>query len=446
MKILIVDDELRIRELLIRMMAKYGECEAVESGQAALEAFKAAQMKGEPFDLITLDIAMPDVNGLDVLFQIREMEKIAGVPADRRVSIIMATGLTDKDTFITSIKGGCDDYISKPFDRDTIEKKLLSLGLLKPSEISSQQEKTGTAEGSGSAGEDKKAYGILETALSHEEIESRIETIELMLMQESVLGFDPSILSVLDEDEIGRDEIENLKSKMGGDVFIFLYNIANSAFHGSLRMGQVKHFYDIVNRIGTQHTKALIILFALQKMAKEDHESEIIFAKSFASSVVGRIMARGYGFRDDAARKVELACLLSNIGALMMMVCRNHHRTCGFALSDAFIEKNHIFLTERILRRFQLPEYLYEMIMTNCFILERMGICLPTLVKLAVAAVEWSFRNLDNRLVFRSPQTSLEDRFNPSLAAIIEEQFAAVGLKNYLIVLPAATQDSREMH
>ena len=272
-----------------------------------------------------------------------------------------------------------------------------------------------------------------------DEIASQIETIELTLMKDSVLGFDPTILSILDNVEIGQDEIENLKSRLGADLFIYLFNIANSAYHGSLKVGPVKHFFDVVNRIGMQHTKALIILFVSNRLARGDHEAEIIFAKNFAASVVGRIMARGLGFRDDGARKVELACFLSGIGALMMTVYRNHYHTGDFVLSDDFIEQNHLYLTERIIRRFQLPEYLHEMIMTDCFILERMGIGLPTVVKLAIAAVDWSFRTLDNKLVFRSPQTSLDDRFTPSLAAIIEEQFAAAGLKKYLIILPETT-------
>jgi hypothetical protein len=142
---------------------------------------------------------------------------------------------------------------------------------------------------------------------------------------------------------------------------------------------------------------------------------------------------------------VELACFLSGIGALMMTVYRNHYHTGDFVLSDGFIEQNHLYLTERIIRRFQLPQYLHEMIMTNCFVLERMGIAPHTVVKLAIAAVEWSFRTLDNKPVFRSPQTSLDDKFTPSLAAMIEEQFAAAGLKKYLIIFPETTLASQQM-
>lgn len=267
-----------------------------------------------------------------------------------------------------------------------------------------------------------------------DEIAAQIEAIELALIGDSFLGFDPTILSSLDDVEIGQEEIENLKSNMGADIFLYLFNIANSSYHGSLKMGPVNHFFDIVNRIGMQHTKGLIILFALRRLAREDPDAEIIFAKGFAASVVGRIMARGFGVNNDGARQVELSCLLSGIGALMMTVYRRRQGVDAAVLSDEFISENHIYLTARVIEKFQLPAYLHDMITANCFILDRKGICLPTVVKLAIAAVEWSFRTLGNKLVFRSPKTSLDDRFTPTLAAIVEEQFAAAGLKKYLVI------------
>jgi hypothetical protein len=273
-----------------------------------------------------------------------------------------------------------------------------------------------------------------------------IDTIELTLIKSSLLGFEPEVLFALDDVEIGQREIESLKDKLGPDVFTYLFSIANSAYHGSLKMGQVKHFFDVVNRLGTQYVKVQILLYSMKRLACGDHDTEIIFARNFAASVVGRVMARGFGFHDDAARKVELACLLSSIGALMITVYRNRYNTTEFILSDDFIEQNQIYLTERIIRRFQLPEYLNEMIMNKAFTLERMGIALPAVVKLAVAVVDWSFRTSDNKLVLQCAQISLEDKLSPSLAGIIDDQFAAAGLKKYLLVLPNTPPVEEKKH
>lgn len=87
------------------------------------------------------------------------------------------------------------------------------------------------------------------------EIATQIETIELALVKDTVLDFDPAVLSVLDNVESGQSEIKNLKFRPGPDVFAYLFNIANSAYHGSLKVGTVQHFFDVVNRPGMQYTK-----------------------------------------------------------------------------------------------------------------------------------------------------------------------------------------------
>ena len=124
MKTLVVDDELVSRKKMQKIMEGLGECEAVESGTAAIAAFKKALESGMSFDLITLDIAMPEMDGTEVLYTIREIEKEKNIPKEKQVKIIMVTSHSDKDTIVTSIQAECDDYIVKPFDRETIIEKI----------------------------------------------------------------------------------------------------------------------------------------------------------------------------------------------------------------------------------------------------------------------------------------------------------------------------------
>ena len=128
MKALVVDDELVSRKKLQKIMESLGEYEAVESGSAAIAAFQKALENGMPFDLITLDVLMPKMDGTEVLYTIREIEKEKKIPGEKQVKILMVTSHSDKDTVITSIQAGCDDYIVKPFDREVIIKKLEKLG------------------------------------------------------------------------------------------------------------------------------------------------------------------------------------------------------------------------------------------------------------------------------------------------------------------------------
>lgn len=128
MKALVVDDELVSRKKLQKIMESLGECEAVESGSAAIAAFQKALENGMPFDLITLDVLMPKMDGTEVLYTIREIEKEKKIPKEKQVKILMVTSHSDKDTIITCIQAGCDDYIVKPFDREAVFKKLGKLG------------------------------------------------------------------------------------------------------------------------------------------------------------------------------------------------------------------------------------------------------------------------------------------------------------------------------
>lgn len=129
MKILIVDDEMVSRRKMEIIMREYGDCESVENGNSAIRAFAEAIETGILFDLITLDISLPDMNGTNVLNVIRELEKGNAIAEDNRVKVLMVTAHGDQDIVMTSIAAGCDDYIIKPFTVDTITQKLEKIGL-----------------------------------------------------------------------------------------------------------------------------------------------------------------------------------------------------------------------------------------------------------------------------------------------------------------------------
>ena len=129
MKTLVVEDEVFSRMKLQKIMEGFCECEAVDNGQAAVDAYKSAWEGSAPYDLITLDISMPDMDGTKVLHTIRELEKERNIPKEKRVKILMMTASSDEETVIACIQAGCDDYIVKPINRETISKKLEQFGL-----------------------------------------------------------------------------------------------------------------------------------------------------------------------------------------------------------------------------------------------------------------------------------------------------------------------------
>jgi two-component system, cell cycle response regulator len=104
--ILVVDDDPINRMLLTRDLERQGHRVATaEDGVRALEALRA-----EPFDIVLLDVLMPELDGYETLAQIERDEKLRHVP------VIMVSALEDIDSVVRCIEMGAADYLPKPFD------------------------------------------------------------------------------------------------------------------------------------------------------------------------------------------------------------------------------------------------------------------------------------------------------------------------------------------
>jgi two-component system, chemotaxis family, chemotaxis protein CheY len=133
MRVLIVEDEPVSRKLLESMMKPYGECSTAENGEEAFEVFCTALETGRPFDLVLLDIMMPEVDGQEALEAIRDYEQEFGIAAENQSKIIMTTALDDGPSLYCAHAEGCTDYIVKPICRDKLLSILRRLDLV-PSE------------------------------------------------------------------------------------------------------------------------------------------------------------------------------------------------------------------------------------------------------------------------------------------------------------------------
>jgi len=109
MKILAVDDDLLMLELLTEMLrvGGYGE---VETATSAEEAVHRLTTEAEPFDLFLLDIVMPDVDGIALCRIIRKSVVYRTAP------ILMMTSMMEKRHVDDAFRAGASDYVTKPFD------------------------------------------------------------------------------------------------------------------------------------------------------------------------------------------------------------------------------------------------------------------------------------------------------------------------------------------
>jgi two-component system chemotaxis response regulator CheY len=79
MKTLIVEDDLISRKLMVKYLTQYSKCDVAVNGEEALQYFNMALNEGQLYDLITLDIMMPKMDGQQVLKEIRRIESEKGI-------------------------------------------------------------------------------------------------------------------------------------------------------------------------------------------------------------------------------------------------------------------------------------------------------------------------------------------------------------------------------
>jgi putative nucleotidyltransferase with HDIG domain len=107
-KILVVDDEEAIREVVSTLLDSQGyQCTVCSNGRVAFDAFRK-----DSFDLVLSDIVMPEMDGLKLLSALRG--------EDPDVPVIMVTAMHDISIALEAIRAGAYDYILKPFEKDQL--------------------------------------------------------------------------------------------------------------------------------------------------------------------------------------------------------------------------------------------------------------------------------------------------------------------------------------
>jgi len=131
MRVLIVDDDLVARRLLQEIMSGYGDCDSVVDGREAVQSFEVALKEGKPYNLILMDIMMPNMNGIDAMKEIRRIEAENNISEDGKAKVIMVTALADPQVVIESYyRGGADSYIVKPINKKQLLEESMKLGLI----------------------------------------------------------------------------------------------------------------------------------------------------------------------------------------------------------------------------------------------------------------------------------------------------------------------------
>ncbi len=112
--VLVVDDNEVNRDVLARRLQRQNHSVVMaENGRQALD-----EMQAQPFDLVLLDIMMPEMNGYEVL------EHMKADPALRHVPVIVISALDEMDSVVRCIELGAEDYLTKPFNRVLLQARI----------------------------------------------------------------------------------------------------------------------------------------------------------------------------------------------------------------------------------------------------------------------------------------------------------------------------------
>ncbi|MBI9079142.1 MAG: response regulator [Pseudodesulfovibrio sp.] len=131
MRILIVEDEYTSRKLLTALLADYGQCDTASDGVESVDMFRKAHDAGSPYDLICMDIMMPNKDGHQALKEIRSIEQELCVKPSNEVKVVMVTALNDPKTVVKAYyKGGAAAYLTKPIEVESLKAILRDLALI----------------------------------------------------------------------------------------------------------------------------------------------------------------------------------------------------------------------------------------------------------------------------------------------------------------------------
>ncbi len=131
MRVLIAEDEFTSRILLKEILSLYGDCDIAVNGEEAVHAFRLAWEGKSPYDLICMDIIMPNLDGQKAMEKIREIENELGVTDKDRVKAIVISALDDSKTVVKAMyKGAFEGYLIKPVSEADVFEELRILGLI----------------------------------------------------------------------------------------------------------------------------------------------------------------------------------------------------------------------------------------------------------------------------------------------------------------------------
>ncbi|MBI4698572.1 MAG: HDOD domain-containing protein [Nitrospirae bacterium] len=259
-----------------------------------------------------------------------------------------------------------------------------------------------------------------------------LNDIEQKIIENINLGYDPQILEILDNERASSQQIEQLKDKLTKDIVVRLFKMSKAIYFGKLFGGEVNTFFDVIMRLGMMPAKIYISALSIFSMSP-NKEFRILAARSFATSVLGRLLATEMRLHDVEVKKIETGGLFLEIGKLITILYRLRFQK--EAIDEKFTSKYSPYLGLKIIRKFNLPAFLNEILFSPYLRFTDDSFHMSSIVTLANSMADKSFK-AHGRLVIQSPMPGPDGLLASTPGSIISDQFMAVGLGEYIEVNP----------
>jgi two-component system chemotaxis response regulator CheY len=129
MRVLIAEDNFLNRKYISQFMSKFGDVDITADGAEAVNAFLTALETREYYDLVCLDIIMPNMNGVEALQTMRALEDEFQLEKESKAKIIMMSALNEREYIQKASELGCNGYASKPVSLEGLTEVMKKMNL-----------------------------------------------------------------------------------------------------------------------------------------------------------------------------------------------------------------------------------------------------------------------------------------------------------------------------
>ena len=131
LKILLVEDSKSAQLKIHSILSEYGKCDQAYNGHEGVEMYTDSLQTDTAYDLIVMDVVMPQMDGFAAVKEIKRIQEKQSVPDEERPEIIMLTSRADPEYMMKAhFELGVTTYVTKPFEDRTLIEALGNLGLI----------------------------------------------------------------------------------------------------------------------------------------------------------------------------------------------------------------------------------------------------------------------------------------------------------------------------